>query len=194
MINLFKNNIIIICGADACGKSELANKLREKVSGKCHILHSNYNRLLPGQNNFRQHQLMIKFAVEQFDTKHYTGNRLVILDRNYISDIIYGQIGYGSKGTVEQKTKNLTKMLKQLTKNNHVNVSLIYCRPQQTKFEKMQAEREELLRDEKQNLLIQEKYDEYFKDVVPGLCEQYDIELYRYDFTKDPEYKELLGD
>ena len=194
MINLSKKNIIIICGADACGKSELANKLREKVSGKCHILHSNYHKLLSKQNNFRQHQLIINFAIKQFDTKHYTGNRLVILDRNYISDIVYGQIGYGSKGTIEQKIKNLKKMFNKLTCYTDVNVSLIYCRPQQTKFEKMQAEREELLRDEKQNLLIQEKYDEFFKDVIPDLCEEYNIALYRYDFTKDPEYKELLGD
>lgn len=120
-------NVIIVEGADACGKSQLCEHLKNKVNGKCHIIHSNYDKIQPKSNHLRQHFLIAKFVAKQFSRRYYTGNNLVVLDRNYISDIVYGQIGYGSFGSLSFKCAVLTHLLKML--NKHANVIIIYCNP-----------------------------------------------------------------
>lgn len=186
-------NIIIIEGADACGKSQLARYLQDFVDGKCHTIHSNFNPNLPKENHYRQHFLISKFVTKQFDAKHYTGNKLVILDRNYISDIVYGQIGYGSKGNFDTKLKNFGRMLKILSRNKDVNISIIYCRPEKSKFKESSEQREELLNIE-QNTVIQNRYDLLFEDPkFFNLLNKYSVNLYRYDYTKDPNYSILMG-
>lgn len=196
MINLDSKNIVIIEGADGTGKSQLAEFLKEQVSGKCHILHSNYNKSYPGENNFRQHLLMSKFATNQFKKKYYTGNRLVILDRNYISDMTYGKIGYGSKGSDLYKQKRLDRIFELLSRVRYtedVQISLIYCRPEKSKFDETKNSREELLNDN-ENTKIQQIYNNYFKEIIPDLCKAHFIDYYVYDFVSDPNYKTIIGE
>lgn len=187
-----KKNIIIIEGPDASGKSELANHLRTLVDGKCHILHSNYNKSYPGENNYRQHKLMAAFASRQFNPKYYTGNRLIIFDRSYISDIVYGQLGYGSKGNYNKKLDRLENLLKALTKNKDVDVTIIACNPVHTNFNRTVCSRDELLKLE-ENQKVRSYYDYFFALHLPNICRDLGIKLLRYDFNDDPYYAELLG-
>lgn len=184
--------IIIVEGADACGKSQLCEYLRNYVEGKCHSLHSNYNPKFDKKNHYRQHILMSKFVVKQFDKKHYTGNNLVILDRNYISDICYGQIGYGSKGSLDSKFKKLDKIFDILTKNKDVKVRVVYCKPSVSKFEEISQQRDELLTST-QSKSIQYIYDEFFTDIrFFDTAYRHGIKMTNYDFTIDSDYSKLI--
>lgn len=178
--------IIIIEGPDASGKSSLSEHLQKMANGKCHVMHSNFNKELPAENHRRQHKLMAKFAVAQFDDKHYTGNHMVILDRCYISDITYGQIGYGSRGTLEEKFDYLGKMMKILTSNPDVKVSFIYCRPEQSAFDR--NAKDELLSN-KENSKMQAIYDSVCLGFnMFDILTHYGIKFYQYDFRADPQY------
>lgn len=187
MIDLNRKNIVIICGADHSGKSSLVNYMKERVGGKCHIMHSNYNKKHPGECNYNQHKLIGKFAVNNFKKKYYTGNRLVVLDRNYISDICYGTIGYGSKGDQTTKLNRLRKLFKLYTKSG-VTVSLIYCQPSKDQFTK---ERDELLEVSEHNK-IKNIYDYYFYNFFADMCKEYGISYYTYDYITDPKYTKIL--
>ena len=185
-----KKHIVIIEGADHTGKSELANYLRYYSNGKCHILHSNYNKAYPGENNYKQHKLMSKFAVKQFNKKYYTGNSLVILDRNYISDITYGKLGYGSSGTEEYKFKRLNKILKTITKDKNIKVTIIYCNPSKDDFNK--NTREELLTNSEYSA-IRQIYNEFFDSFdFKNIVNKYDnLFVYEYDYCTDAMYKQI---
>ena len=191
MIDLSKKNIVIIEGNDQSGKSELANYLKEQVNGKCHIIHSNYSKAYPGSNNYNQHELIAKFARDQFSKKYYTGNRLVIFDRTYISDIVYGQIGYGSKGSLKEKTLKLNNLFNILTDTyvNNVDISVIYCRPNNTNF--IREKREELLTNSEFNK-IQIIYDVVFNDIIEDCCRDKFINFYKFDYTVDPSYSKII--
>lgn len=184
-----KKRIIIIEGADSVGKSQLSNHIQKMVNGKCHVLHSNYNKNLPQENNRRQHTLYTKFALANFKDSNYTGNNTVIFDRCYVSDITYGQIGYGSRGTLEEKYKHLGHLFKLMTSNRNVEVSFIYCRPNKSKFNR--DVKEELLTDTENNKMqkIYDSvcYESYFQD----LLKIYDIDFYTYSFDYDSSYRLL---
>lgn len=184
-----KKTVIIIEGADSTGKTQLCKYLQDLVEGKCHIIHSNYSKQLPENNHRRQHFLIAKFVSKQFDCRHYTGNRLVILDRNYISDIIYGQIGYGSKGTLKQKIKTLSKLFKILSKN--ANVIVIHCNPVESKFDTCFEKRQELL-SKKENETIRKLYSKFFlsREFLYTLRKN-KISYYEYSFLEDLKYKQL---
>lgn len=178
--------IVIIEGVDASGKSKLCNHLKLLANGKCHILHSNYNKKLPKTNHRRQHKLICKFAYDNFKNSYYTGNNLIILDRCYISDIAYGLIGYGSKGTLIQKFNYLDSLFKLLTKNKNVEVDFIYCRPEKSKFNK--NEKDELLTED-ENSKMQKIYDStIFSYDFHSIIKKYNIRYYEYDFNLDPNY------
>lgn len=182
--------IIIIEGVDACGKSKLCDHLKLLSNGKCHILHSNYNKELPKINHRRQHKLICKFVYNNFKNHNYTGNNLVILDRCYISDITYGQIGYGSKGTLEQKFSYFDYLCSLLTDTNkrtkNVEVDFIYCRPERSKFNK--NEKDELLTED-ENSKMQKIYDSViFSYDFHNIMKKYGIQYYEYDFNIDPNY------
>ena len=178
--------IIIVCGADATGKSNLCMHLQKMANGKCHVMHSNFNKELPSENHRRQHKLMAEFAINQFNKKYYTGNHMVILDRCYISDMTYGQIGYGSRGTIEEKFVYLDKLMKILTSNPDIKVSFIYCRPEKSAFNK----------DAKDELLTNEENDK-MQTIYDSVCLGFDmfdilarhnVQFYQYDFKADPQY------
>ena len=121
--------IIIIEGPDASGKSSLSKHIQYMSNGKCHVIHSNFSKYLPKANHFRQHKLITDFVVKQFSNFYYTGNNIVIIDRNYVSDIVYGTIGYGSQGSIKKKFNRLDKIFKKLSSNTRTDVTFIYCRP-----------------------------------------------------------------
>lgn len=178
--------IIIIEGADATGKSGLCDHIKLLANGKCHTLHSNYNKDLPGENNYRQHKLMAKFAVDNFKPENYTGNYVVVLDRCYVSDMTYGQIGYGSKGSIEEKYSRLDKLFKALTADKTIEVSFVYCRTEQSAYDI--NEKEELLNTEENSKM---------SDIYDSVCLSFDffdilaknnIKFYEYNFITDPNY------
>lgn len=179
--------IIILEGADSCGKSTLSKYLQAASNGKCHVLHGNYNNFLPGENHRKQHKNIAKFVANQFDLKKcYSGNHLVILDRCYVSDITYGQIGYGSRGTWNDKFKYLDKLFKILSKDKNIIIQFIYCRPSESAFDK--NAKEELLSDD-ENTKMQCIYDKVvLSDDMKNIFKKYNVEFYIYDFKADPQY------
>lgn len=178
--------IIIIDGVDSSGKSSLSNHIQQMANGKCHILHSNYNKELPSENHRRQHKIIAEFVAKQFDKKHYTGNNIVILDRNYISDMTYGTIGYGSRGTIEEKFEFLDYLFGILCKNPDVKVSFIYCRPLKSAFDR--DAKDELLTDD-ENDKMQKIYDEICLSFnMFDIFAKHNIQFIEYDFREDPQY------
>lgn len=178
--------IIILEGADSCGKSSLSTHIQQMANGKCHTLHSNFNKELPAENHRRQHNLISRFAVRQFSKHNYTGNHIVILDRNYISDMTYGQIGYGSRGTLEQKFAHLDKLFRILSSNPEVVVTLIYCRPEHSAFDK--DAKDELLTNNENNKM-QTIYDNVCLSLnMFDILAKNNIGFYQYNFNEDPQY------
>lgn len=184
-------HIIILEGPDCSGKTSLLNHLSELANHHCHTIHSNYDKSLPQENHFRQHKLITKFVCNNFKQKNYTGNNFVILDRNYISDIVYGSIGYGSRGAVKQKLSKLVTMLSAMkTCCSDINVSVVYCKPSKDVFN--DSEKEELLSVFQHNK-IKRAYDKFFDSTssVRSLFDQLGVNFYTYDFCVDPYYVEL---
>lgn len=178
--------IIILEGADSSGKSGLSNHIKLLTNGKCHILHSNYDKNFPGENNFKQHKLMAKFATDNFKSDYYTGNHVVVLDRCYVSDMTYGQIGYGSKGTIEEKYARLNKLFNTLTANEDVEVSFVYCHPEKTAYDE----------NAKDELLTPTENDK-MNSIYESVCLSFEffdvlikngIKFYEYNFISDPNY------
>ena len=183
--------IVILEGADQCGKTQLSMYLQNiYFNGKCHVLHSNYSKYLPQTNHYNQHKLMTKFAIKLFKDKYYTGNNGIIFDRNYISDIIYGSIGYGSKGNIKNKFKKLNKFLSKLDKNcEDTSIYIIYCNPS---IENFNTDTKEELLNNKQNDKIRKEYDNFFhNNNFLNILIKNHVTLLTYDFTTDPKYKEL---
>lgn len=178
--------IIILEGPDASGKDSLAEHIRMMVNGKCHIIHSNFDKELPKKNHRRQHKLIAKFVSKQFSKKYYTGNDTVILNRCYISDMTYGQLGYGSKGTIEDKYNYLGEFFDILTKNKDVEVTVVYCRPSKSAYNPIA--RDELLNSNENNKMIG-IYDSIMNSIefAELLC-YYNIKYYDYNFNEDPNY------
>lgn len=193
-------HIIILESSDQGGKSSLSKYLQDNVEGKCHVLHSNYNPDCSRSAHRHQHFLLNKFASKQFKPAYYTKNNVVIMDRNYISDIIYGQIGYGSKGSYKQKLNTLDKLFKILRKgNNDVKISLVYCRPKnfchfnsEKDFLFDRDKKEELLNDN-QNNIVRELYDKFFESLeLHEMLVKYNIHCYTYNYITDPDYVNIL--
>lgn len=188
--------IIVLEGPDASGKSELSKHIQQLSNGKCHTIHSNFDKTLPKENHRRQHKLIAKFINKQFSKKYYTGNNFVILDRSYFSDIVYGQIAYGSRGTLKQKFKYFDKLLKIMKKHNDtVKLFFVYCKPSVDSFDK-QA-KDELL-TYKENNIVRDLYEStidshYFMEILF----HNPIKFIQYDFNKDSKYNifdfKLLG-
>lgn len=186
-----EKTIFIIEGSDGTGKSSLCKFIQNYVNGKCHTIHSNFDKSLPKQNHFRQHTLITKFVKKQFDKKHYTGNSVVILDRNYISDIIYGDISYGSKGDKEYKLNKLQKMLKTLNKT--ANVVIVHCNPENNKYSETLNEREELLNSTENNT-IETKYKQFFSSFdFYDILENTGSSFYEFNFDTDSDYKDFVS-
>lgn len=189
-----EKNIVIVEGADASGKSRLVNHMKNKVNGKCHIFHSNFDKYLPVSNYKRQHILITKFIKKLFDSRYYTGNRMIILDRNYISDIIYGlAINCGSKGSYKNKMKFLEKLLKKLIHlDTLVNITIVYCRPEISSFGNNSREELPSVEEHKK---VQKCYDDFFnsldfKDLIQNRLSN-KISYIKYDYVKDSDYKEF---
>lgn len=183
--------VFIIEGSDGTGKSSLCKFIQNYVNGKCHTIHSNFDKTLPKQNHFKQHLLITNFVKKQFDKKHYTGNSVVILDRNYISDIIYGDISYGSKGDRKYKLNNLRKMLKTLNKT--AKVVIIHCNPKNNKYFETSNEREELLNSTENNT-IETKYKQFFSSFdFYDILENTRSDFYEFNFDVDSDYKKFTS-
>lgn len=183
--------IIILEGADQCGKTQLSMYLQNiYFNGKCHVLHSNYSKELPKINHYNQHKLMTKIAIKLFSEHNYTGNNGIIFDRNYISDIVYGNIGYGSKGNNKNKLKKLDKFLSKLDRYcKDTSIYIIYCNPA---VENFNIESKEELLNRNQNNKIRKEYFKFFSDIkFLNILVKNNITLLTYDFTTDSEYKEL---
>lgn len=179
--------VIILEGADCSGKSSLCEHIQKLSEGKCHTLHSNYSKNLPKSNHRRQHKLITKFIKKQFSNKYYTENHTVILDRSYFSDITYGTIGYGSKGTLKSKFKYFDKLLNIITKTEKINVYFIYCRPNKTKFNP--NIKDELL-DNQENSLMEYIYDTIiFSKTMHNVLNKNKIKFYVYNFNVDSNYE-----
>lgn len=184
--------IIILEGADQCGKTQLSMYLQNiYFNGKCHVLHSNYSNSLPKKNHYNQHKLMTKFAIKLFKNKYYTGNNGIIFDRNYISDIVYGNIGYGSGGSNKHKLKKLSRFLSKLDKHcKDTSIYIIYCNPT---IENFNVETKEELLNKSQNSKIREEYSKFFNNIkFLNILVKNHITLLTYDFIVDPKYKELV--
>lgn len=204
-MNVNEKKIIIIEGADGTGKSSLSRYLQTMANGKCHVLHSNYNKDLPGENNYRQHLLMTKFVCKQFSPKYYTGNNLVILDRNYISDMTYGTIGYGSSGDIHKKFNRLQRIFSifhnAMLKDEDLQVYLIHCRLDTKKYFGVGSDgsKEELL-NSSENDVIHRIYDELFYPLlykndntenIQNLCVKSGIKFISFNFEEDKQYDKL---
>lgn len=200
-MKLTGKHIVILEGADCSGKSSLLHYLQDNVEGKCHSMHSNYSKLCSKQAHRHQHFMMCRFASKQFKKENYTGNNLVIMDRNYISDIIYGMIGYGSEGDFSYKMKTLKKLFRILRRGNpDVKISLVFCRPKkidiyanEEEFSFDREKKEELL-DDDENLRIRRIYDWFFRypDVI-ALCKKYGIKIYTYNYHTDSDYTDIIN-
>lgn len=177
--------IFILEGPDASGKSDLSKHIQTILNGKCHIIHSNYSKYVDKNNHRRQHKLISKFVAKQFKTKNYTGNS-VILDRCYISDITYGCIGYGSKGSLKSKLRFLDKYFKILTKNKNIKIFLIYCN-----HSNFNPENKDELINHNENTEIKSIYDNLFNHnfIFQEILNKYSIILYKFDYTVDSNYK-----
>lgn len=197
MEKLKGKHIIILESSDQGGKSSLSKYLQDNVEGKCHVLHSNYNKSVSKQAHRHQHFLLNKFASKQFHDCYYTHNNVVIMDRNYVSDIIYGQIGYGSRGTLKSKFRTLDKLFKILRRGNEdVCISFIYCRPKKIKkfFEEKEefsfdtSKKEELLNSD-ENDKVRQLYDTFINsNAFAKLLDKHGIHLYVYNYHADPDY------
>ena len=181
--------VIILEGSDAVGKSTLLKHIQNLANGKCHTFHSNYDKHFSKENHRKQHKLIAKYIKQQFDDKHYTGNHTVILDRCYISDMTYGQIGYGSRGTLEQKFSYLDDLFKIIKRDKDIQIIMIYCRPDKSKFD---TEAKDELLNQTENDKMQGIYDCTMHSLdMLELFVKYDILYYRYDFNEDSDYKIL---
>lgn len=205
-MNANDKKIIIIEGADGTGKSSLSRHIQTLANGKCHVLHSNYNKNLPGENNYKQHILMTNFACKQFSPKYYTGNNIVVLDRNYISDMTYGIIGYGSDGDIHKKFNRLQHIFsifhKAMLKDEDLQVYLIHCRLNTKKYFGVGSDgnnKEELL-DNDENNIIHRVYDELFYPLlykndntenVQNLCAKFGIKFISFNFEEDKQYNKI---
>lgn len=185
-------HIIILESSDQGGKSSFSKYLQSNVEGKCHVLHSNYNPNCTKSAHKHQHFLISKFIGKQFNSNYYTNNNVVILDRCYISDIIYSKIGYGSKGTYKQKLKILEKLLKIIRKHNQdVKISLVYCRPENLGSVFDVSKKDELL-NKKQNKYICKLYDDFFNSAdLHKILIKFNIYLYTYNYVVDPNYERI---
>lgn len=181
--------VIILEGADASGKSSLLQHLQNLSNGKCHTLHSNFNKELPKENHRRQHMNIAKFVSKQFSKNYYTANDMVVLDRCYISDMTYGQIGYGSRGDLNSKFRYLNRLLKIISRNKDIDIILIYCRPNKTNFDK--DAKEELLTDN-ENDKMQSIYDSvmYNSKMIDIILDN-DIVFIVYNYNTDPNYENI---
>lgn len=189
---MFKNNyIFIVEGADATGKNELCNYIAKYNDGKVHILHSNCRKDLPKQNNYRQHKLMTNFVIKQFSKNYFTGNNVVIFNRNYISDLIYSNIGYGSKSSSNiKRIKKFKSIINDLLKINNITLCFIYCNPKKSSFNP--GVRDELL-DYNENYIIINEYEKFFNSrlIKEILKQNRNIKLYKFNFNTDSNYVNL---
>lgn len=176
--------VFIIEGSDNTGKTELSQNIQKVANGKCHIIHSNFNKNLPLQNHYRQHELIVKFIKKQFSKNYYTGNNIIICDRSYISDIVYGQLGYGSKGDLDFKLKKLEKIFKKLTSRKDIVVTLVYCRPDRNTY--TDSTKEELVTSNENDKIMQ-IYDKTIEQ-ISDICFKYGIKIKKFNYLKDPTY------
>lgn len=191
-------NVVILEGADACGKSELAKYLQSYVEGKCHTLHSNFDPQCKGKCNLRQHKNIYKYIKNQFSKKYYTGNRLVILDRSIISDIVYyGTYGFGSPYSKDKKTELMLSWFKNLIKDN-IDVSIIFCNPSTSKD--FNLENKEELINKSELAAIKEAYNDFF--YIPytsddksmfNVLRNIGVSFFEYDYITDPSYEKLIA-
>jgi len=136
--------IIILEGADASGKSTLANKLIEKNKGGIYI-HATYR--------FKDKMPIYHAALLRKALK-LSKNNLVIIDRLHISEYIYAKVF--RKGT---KWPEYTKMFNSFCR--YMNIPIILCVPENIKrgkiwFEKSRNERIEMYNN------IDKIIEEYF--------------------------------
>lgn len=199
-----KPSVIMIEGADASGKSTLCGHLMNMVAeGKCHLLHSNYDKSVDNQAHYYQHLLYTDFIIDAFSKHRYTGNWMIIQDRCYISDICYGKIGYGSSSSLPMdKCKEklyylLSRMSRRLSDDNsavHPEISIIYCRPDSDEVSTFNDGRKEELLDIDEYTKVGQVYDSFFGDKVflDKLRKTLGIKTYIYDYTKDKALYDLL--
>lgn len=190
MPNYLNKMVFIIEGPDASGKSSLSKFIQDYANGKCHTIHSNFNKDLPKKNHRRQHKLIINFVKKQFNSKYYTGNNIVVLDRCYFSDIVYGTIGYGTKGTLEQKIKYFNKLIKKLTKDKTIKVFFIYCSP--SKGTDFNPDIKEELLDKDENFTIVKAYNDTINKMLPDFKKD-NLKYYLYDYNSDSDYSKFLN-
>lgn len=186
-----RKRIIIIEGPDATGKTTLCNMIQEKTEGKCHLLHSNYDKAISHEAHWRQHVLFWDFAQKQFAATNYTGNHTVIFDRCYLSDMMYGQISYGSDGTLEEKQRRFLRLANKVA---HKDISLyfVHCKPSHVEGLFKNGEKEELLTFDENDVVVK-LYDEFFaSEYFATFLAKTGFRYLRYDFTNPANIQHTL--
>lgn len=158
--------VIILEGADASGKTTLANKLIELNNGKGQILHAVYR--------FKDKMPLYHMALLRKAIK-LGKNQLVIIDRLHISEYIYAKVFRGGTKWPEE-FKHFEEFCK------YLKIPIILCVPETIQrgliwFEKAKQERPEM-------------YDN-IKDVITEYCNyankhKYDknVIIYNRDFAE----------
>lgn len=186
-----RKRLIIIEGPDMSGKTTLCKMIQDKTEGKCHTLHSNYDKNLTPEAHWHQHELYWAFAHDQFLPYHYSGNHTVIFDRCYFSDLVYGQIGYGSPGDMSLKWTRMATLASMGLDSKLFTTFFIYCKPSKRAFG--DGSKEELLTSDEDS-----KVAKLYDDVIncPEFLEwveAHNITYMRYDFTDKANIQSCLA-
>lgn len=163
--------IIIIEGADACGKTTLAKRLAFDYNGI--IFHQTYRF----KNKIPLYHLAILRKALKLSKK-----KLVILDRLHISEYIYGKI-YRNEQRWPWMLNTFNRICQEL------NIPIIICLPHSLKqglewFNKSKNERPELYNDITQTIEEYIKYGENHPEIIKYNREDNDLWSFYYEFTK----------
>lgn len=130
-----------------------------------------------------QHSFYADFIIQSFSKKYYINNNCIILDRSYISDIIYGMLNYGSKDPLLYKYKTLDKLLYRIKRKvPDINILIIYC----NNIGSVAKDQEEIVNEKEHNSII-ELYDYFFFDnnIVQSILNKYNVNVLCYDYKKE---------
>ena len=175
--------LIVLEGADNSGKTTLSHYICNSIfDGKCNILHSTFNKEKYDICK-NQHSFYADFIIQSFSKKYYINNNCIILDRSYISDIIYGMLNYGSREPILHKYKTLDKLLYKIKRKvPDINIVVIYCNNSGNVSKNL----EEIVNEKEHNAII-ELYDYFFLDnnTVQSILNKYNVNVLCYDYKQD---------
>lgn len=160
--------IVLLEGSEQCGKTMLADKIRNKF--KADYLHGDR----PDNKSFKDfHTEMIQSAMWMSRAGH-----VVVLDRCYISHEVYNSM---FDGKTEYNTREFHDNVCIAAGGGGMKYLVIYCNPPRVFDPNM---REEMYDDSQGN--IKAAYDKAIKNYTRH------CEFMTYDWTSDPDAKEVL--